>query len=200
MNIPSIGDDFKFVCALINTYKPPRVKINADRDNLAEKMLDLLNKKNSLKRMVEKNNYKRMNRNNKSFNVNQLNFPALSLDYIKELTLGVYQLKQAKSYTQEHLNDNGLYEFEFITEKKDLIKIKLISRHLSNTIYRYDINNKQEPIKAHYCDYKAGARTIGCCAHVASALWYLGYAIYNPKLLQPTFSLKFFSFCSDAKR
>ncbi len=202
MNIPSIGDDFRFVCALINRYRPPRIKNNDDDDaNLAQKMLALVNKKNNLKKIAEKN--KRSNRNNKSCNIDELNFPALSLEYIKELTFGIYQLKQAKSYTQEHLNENGLYEFEFIPEKRDLVKIKLISRHLSNTIYtlfiQYDISNKNEPIKAYYCDCKAGARTIGCCAHIASALWYMGFAKYNPKLLQPTFSLKLFSYCKDAK-
>ncbi|GFQ66503.1 uncharacterized protein TNCT_546991 [Trichonephila clavata] len=30
-----------------------------------------------------------------------------------------------------------------------------------------------------YCLCKVGARVVGCCAHVASILWYLGYWRHN---------------------
>ncbi|GFW36955.1 uncharacterized protein TNCV_5018541 [Trichonephila clavipes] len=30
-----------------------------------------------------------------------------------------------------------------------------------------------------YCHCKVGARVVGCCAHVASVLWYLGYWRHN---------------------
>ena len=62
---------------------------------------------------------------NVSCDINSLNFPQLTEDYIRQLTFGVYQLKQARSYTREHINDQGLYEFEFIPERADLIKVKL---------------------------------------------------------------------------
>jgi hypothetical protein len=116
--------------------------------------------------------------------------------------MGVYQFKQAKSYSREHLNDDGLYEFEFIPENKNLIKIKINSRHSSSTIYtlfiKIDRNETSDLIKAYYCDCKVGARTIGCCAHIASALWYFGIAVHDSKLLKPTFSTKLISFCKDS--
>ena len=34
----------------------------------------------------------------------------LNQDSLRELLVGVYQLKNAKSYTQEHINDQGGYE------------------------------------------------------------------------------------------
>jgi hypothetical protein len=37
MNIPYVGDDFRFVCALINKYRPPRIKNNDDDSNIAKK-------------------------------------------------------------------------------------------------------------------------------------------------------------------
>lgn len=32
-----------------------------------------------------------------------------------------------------------------------------------------------EKITRYYCTCKIGARTLGCCSHVASVIWYLGY-------------------------
>lgn len=37
------------------------------------------------------------------------NFPKLSLDDLRNIAFGVYQLKQADSDTKEHLTDCGLY-------------------------------------------------------------------------------------------
>lgn len=37
-------------------------------------------------------------------------FPRLSVDEIRELTLGVYQVKLARSYTQEHCSHDGGYD------------------------------------------------------------------------------------------
>lgn len=41
-------------------------------------------------------------------------------------------------------------------------------------------NRKQSYIPGWYCECKVGPRTVGCCAHVASVLWYLGYARNQP--------------------
>lgn len=30
-----------------------------------------------------------------------------------------------------------------------------------------------------YCQCKAGQRTVGCCAHVATVVWYLGWARHH---------------------
>ncbi len=30
-----------------------------------------------------------------------------------------------------------------------------------------------------YCKCKCGARTVGCCAHICSVIWYLGYGRVN---------------------
>jgi hypothetical protein len=202
INIPHIGDDFKIICSLINKYRPPRIQNSENDVKLANEMAKLVNSNNLLQNLVMKMRRKRSK--NVSCDINSLSFPQLTEDYIRQLTFGVYQLKQARSYTREHINDQGLYEFEFIPESTDLIKVKLKSRHLSNTIYtlfiQYDVSgvSNSEPIKAYYCDCRSGARTIGCCAHIASVIWYLGYAKYNPNLLRPTFSVKLFSYCNDA--
>jgi len=38
-------------------------------------------------------------------------FPCLFEEELRCITIGVYQLKQVKSYTNEHLNEEGNYDF-----------------------------------------------------------------------------------------
>jgi len=42
----------------------------------------------------------------------QTDFPRLSIEDIKYLTLGTYQIKQALKYTREHVSKTGNYEFQ----------------------------------------------------------------------------------------
>jgi hypothetical protein len=70
-------------------------------------------------------------------------------------------MKQAKSYTVAHLDDEGDYHFEFLLPEYNLLRIKLKSRHLSNTKYNCYIQfdpkkNAKNKIKAWYCTCKAG--------------------------------------------
>ena len=112
INIPSIEHDFRLVYALINKKRPPRLSNKPEDIDLANRMLALKNKSNDLKNQVENN--KRLNRSNVSTGVLNLNFPAISQEKIRELTLGVYQMKQAKSYNSENLDEEGKYRFECI--------------------------------------------------------------------------------------
>ena len=49
-------------------------------------------------------------------------------------------------------------------------------------------NENDEPlrIQSYYCTCQSGARTVGTCAHVASVLWYLGYARHNQNIRYPS--------------
>ena len=48
-----------------------------------------------------------------------------------------------------------------------------------STIGQYDYD-QNDVILGYYCTSQNGARTLGTCAHVASILWYLGYARHIP--------------------
>lgn len=55
---------------------------------------------------------------------------------------------------------------------------KIQSRYTSSKKYFWwiKINNDDphDPIVGWFCECKAGARTVGCCAHLATIIWYLG--------------------------
>lgn len=97
--IPHIKNDFRIICSLINRYRPPRVKDKDGDEQLANKMLNLVKKQNDLKKYLE--SHKRQYQNNVSTDIKSISFPELTVDFIRNLTFGVYQLKQAKSYTKD---------------------------------------------------------------------------------------------------
>jgi hypothetical protein len=102
-------------------------------------------------------------------------FPRLSIDQLRELTLGVYQLKQARSYTQEHFSQDGSYELLLHKQCEGVLRVKIQSRHTQSKSYNLWIGYDDTEVTGWYCQCRSGARIIGCCAHTASVLWYLGY-------------------------
>ena len=91
--------------------------------------------------------------------------------------MGIYQLKQAKSYRDEHFDEKGSYEIMAHKEDDGVLKAQICSRHTSNKTYNLLVEYTQglNPITGWYCGCRSGARTVGCCAQDASVLWYLGY-------------------------
>ena len=196
VNIPHIEDDFKIISSIINKYHLQRTKNDKSHQILADEMLKRLNLNNQLMEKALLN--KRKSFKNSSTDIDNLGFPVLDEEYIKSLCFGVYQLKQAKSYTTEHLNDDGLYEFEFILEETNLIKVKINSRHSSSTKYTSFVRFNSKEVEAYYCDCRSGARTIGTCAHVASIIWYLSIGKYDKNFKDKMYSTEFYSYCKDS--
>ena len=107
-------------------------------------------------------------------------FPVLTKVDLQMITFGTYQLKQAKSYTREHQSEDGEYKIDVHNLAPGLLRIRIQSRHINAKKYfcwiEYNSGNANEQIVAWFCQCKAGQRTVGCCAHVASVIWYLGHA------------------------
>ena len=108
-------------------------------------------------------------------------FPELSIEDLRRLLFGTYQIKQSKSYVEEHLDSNGNYTIELEGSDDNILRCTIRSRHSNVVKYKVWIQYALigDPIPAWYCQCKAGARTIGCCAHVASIIWYLSFARHN---------------------
>ena len=103
------------------------------------------------------------------------NFPSMTEEELRNITLGVYQLKLAKSYTSEHIDDEGNYSFMVNDDFEGLLRVRLQSRHTSSKSYLLWIEYGST-VTGWYCQCRAGARVLGACAHVSSVLWFLGYA------------------------
>ena len=61
-------------------------------------------------------------------NVNEVSlndFPKLTEAELRDIALGLYQLNQARSYTQEHLPDNGSYNISVHRFYNTLLRAKI---------------------------------------------------------------------------
>ncbi|GFY13446.1 uncharacterized protein TNCV_1803171 [Trichonephila clavipes] len=85
----------------------------------------------------------------------------------------MYQLKQSRSYTHEHLTQSELYSAYVNREDSSVVRLQLRSRHTSSKAYNIWIKRGtgHNPNIEWYCQCKVEAR-VGCCAYVAPVLWY----------------------------
>lgn len=198
----NILDFYRIAGAILNKYRDPILMEGANAE-LARQMLEKYRRPNVLQRRVEQENLKR--RDARWVRLNEFHaplFPILTLEYLQELTVGIYQLGLAPSYIQDKLQREGteVFEFDELQNEEGLIRVRIGSRFRNNTIHQlwvsFQVRNENEcenedynPIQSYYCTCKSGARTLGMCAHVASILWYLGYARHQPQVKYPTTAL-----------
>ena len=119
--LPIVGDLFSIVCALINAYRPLFVRDASNDDKIADTMLSLLTESNKLKDYVDK----LKNKNEKNLKWIHIdthnsvqNFPILSLDQLNDLTLGCFQMKQAKKMQWNIYQKMGHSLFSLPNKKK----------------------------------------------------------------------------------
>ncbi|CAC5410204.1 unnamed protein product [Mytilus coruscus] len=104
-----------------------------------------------------------------------VDFPSITED-LRNLTLGVYQIKLAKSYVAEHVTENNDFEVLVHKQENNLICAQMQSRHVSARAYLLWIQYDEVTVLGWFCKCRAGARIVGMCAHVSAVIWYLGYA------------------------
>lgn len=202
---PNIGDFYRIAGAIINRYREPLIMSDANAE-LAQRLREKLREPNFVKRLVEEENLRnRIAQRWVQLNEAQFNgFPILTIEYLKQFTVGTYQIKLSPSYIQDKLirNDGDGFTIEMLRNQNrlprpGLIRVKIKSRFRRAKTHQLWItyvptdeeDDRMEedfnPIQGHYCTCKSGARTIGCCAHIASVLWYLGYARHNENVRYP---------------
>ncbi|CAF4618720.1 unnamed protein product, partial [Rotaria magnacalcarata] len=186
-SLPSVPDFMAIVAALNNCFHVPMVVASPEDDDIVRRMNQLLSKSNILQERLIQDNLQRHNVW-RFIDIDNLfePFPVLSLDDIRSITLGVYQLKRARSYAEEHsdcteLTDPDLdFPIEACTEHgaEDIIRLRFRSAHKSCTYHTY-IQFDSTQVIAWYCTCIPGPRTVGCCSHIAAAIWFLGYERYQ---------------------
>ncbi|CAG2254094.1 unnamed protein product [Mytilus edulis] len=114
--IPFVSDYVNIACAIMNKYWPELNTGDLEQDEqLASKMLYLSKQKNLLhEKIIEEGLDKRSCKWQKIDASSAPTFPRLSEEDIRNITVGVYQLKLAPCYTREHLDDDGSYEIFYM--------------------------------------------------------------------------------------
>ncbi|KAK3097763.1 hypothetical protein FSP39_012967 [Pinctada imbricata] len=181
--LPYIGYYVRIVCALCNRYRPPFSRGEEESDVvMAAKMKHLSKQSNTLQQRISDEGLDK--RSHKWVKMNECGhvpeFPTYTEDEIRELTLGVYQVKMAKCYSQEHVSEDGVYDILIDNVNDDLLSAKIQSRHTSAKQYQCWIGYFDGAVQSWYCKCKSGSRVVGCCAHIASVIWYMSYARHLP--------------------
>ena len=97
--VPFIGDYVKIVASLINKYRPPLISNQETDSEIAKQMIE--KSKITINPLQQK--YSLFTGRQATSNMKKVNaqdavpdFPVLSEEYLRPLTFGIYQLKQAK--------------------------------------------------------------------------------------------------------
>lgn len=202
-HVVNLGDFYRIAGALINRFHR-LITMPGTNIQFARRILERFNDVNVIQAKVEAENLQnRIGRWVQLDHTHVRNFPRLTMEYLKDLTIGVYQIQLSPSYIQEKLQrqEQDILELD-VLEQESLIRFRSFSRFRNATkymlwiAYNTEENDDDPPIMGYYCTCKSGSRTLGTCAHVASVLWFLGYARYQRDVHFPSTCL--FGFIADA--
>lgn len=204
-SLPHMMQNFEIAAALLNNFGV-RFQDNVYAHEILQIIRERINLENNLANVVDELN---MNRRTSFFqNItadrnNLIHFPTLEHRDLILFALGTYQIRQARSYYGEHVRFHGGYRIEVSSERIDteeyylrgsgattLIRGKIKSRHISRRqYYVYIVIENDVPgrtgITEYCCSCLVGRRTVGCCAHVMTLIWYLGWARHQQNIAAP---------------
>lgn len=184
--VPKIMRFNRIACAIINKYFPPLFNNKEFHDVISEVCTSEISQSNGLKEEIEELGLKRMTtRWERATASSVLDFPKLSMEDLKRITLGTYQIKIAERYIASHLKEDSEFGIFVHREKEGIIRAKIQSRFSKSKTHdlwiKFEENESgYEAIKGLYCTCKVGERTLGCCSHLTSVLRYLGYDRHQP--------------------
>jgi len=169
----------KIACALFNRYFDNIQEERPEHKEIAKEMLAKVHVENVLQReILEKGYEKRLlvaHWEKASASESCLDdFPILTLDELRSLFFGDYQLNIGQQYVTQHMKPNGSFEI-YIYRHEDMgnvIAAKLHSRFRSAVKHlmwiKYDPNiTGKDAIVGMYCKCQVGSRTVGSCSHTA---------------------------------
>lgn len=169
-------------------------RLNCDselQDEITNEMLLKKNVNNDLAKVVEEKNWNRKKRIFTPLTSNDVvDFPELTERDLKILFTGSYQLSQTVSYLAELCTEDGVLNMHYLLEDKSILKCEVQSRHISRKKYRCYVKYVpnaigRSGIEEYVCDCANGLRTVGCCAHVATIIYFLGHARYLSRIIRP---------------
>lgn len=199
--IKNLMSDYKIGAAMLNAFAKP---IECDKDdfsNIGARMISLVNTKNELRPIINSKSFKRTKKLYfQLVEPYQLNFPRFNQEQLKNFSLGTYAIRQAISYTADHIKLHGQFKiytlpinhvhahFGRICSKDNYekpmfisaeIKSRFRSRQTHNVYIFYDFTVCEQSKFMYLCDCQHGQRTVGCCSHVMTVVWYFGCGRYE---------------------
>jgi hypothetical protein len=137
-HVPHIGSYFRIACAIINRYFPP-IEMQGATAELADSMRELAEHENVVKARVEVDRlHLQRIRDDVWINLDQIGlpqFPFISLRELRDLTGGIYQIKLAPIYIQDHLQreNNDNFIFQVFLQEQGFLRARIYSRYTQAT-------------------------------------------------------------------
>lgn len=203
--VHTLNNDLRIAAALLNKFFARIVADKGKEVEFANLMLAKLHTPNFLHEIMEQFT----NSEIKAFQLildEHFVFPKVEKDDLQLITLGSYQLQQAKSYANAHKkakmsrfgvpypcfvcpNDIVRLKFANIIAKMNitepvLVQTSMTSRFRSGKTHKSYIladaaKDGPDAILGYCCQCRHGLRTVGCCSHVATTIYYLSFARHN---------------------
>ena len=187
---PKIMRFVKIACAILNKYFPPLVQPTDFHDLITEKIASHSANTNALKEEVERLGLRRMTPSWRKATPSSVpDFPQLSWQDLKEITLGTFQLKMAKLYNADHLKAGDEFGIFLHRATTQILRVQIRSRFRRSHSYpvwvRYSPRvNGVAGIEGVYCGCKVGERNLGCCSHCTSVNIYLSLLLQSINVYQ----------------
>lgn len=186
-SIPYLKMDFQVAAALVNAFCR-KIESDVNEHNMADLMLAKRFHQNTLSSVVH-------NIPDDIFKIveNLSLHPKYTYKELKQISVGSYQIRLAKSYCQAHVkaNNNAFiikvcdnidqckrYCEKLLTRQSKplLLHLNLRSRFSSGKTHKpyvlLDFMNGKFTLKAYCCSCRHGCRTVGCCSHVMLIIWF----------------------------
>lgn len=194
LSLPHLVKDFQICAALLNRY---HVNIESNRPfahEMATLMLSRLHIDNDVFKITRKKQFQQHLKRFQPFEDFD-GLPALQSIHLIRIALGKYQIKQAASYCSQHIKAKGKFEVFILPDelsqihfrtfytancRPSLLLVQLDSRYRNrkyyNTFVLLDSSRTDESAVLGYCcDCYNGLRTVGCCSHVMTLIWFTLY-------------------------
>lgn len=193
-SLPHMMQNFQIAAALLNKFGA-RLRNNEYANEILNIISQRINLENNLANMIEDLNMNRRSANfqNITADENNVTFPTLEYRDLILFALGTYQIRQARSYYGEHIRFHGGYRIEVCSENNNFSEYNLRGSEetflIRKQYYVYiliDGNiSGRSGIVEYCCNCLVGRRTVGCCAHVMTLVWYLGWARHQSNISAP---------------
>lgn len=111
-------------------------------------------------------------------------------------------MKRARSYAEERSSTTDLtepvdYRVNRCKKFPNIIKVPTQSAHINRRTYHPIIKFNKEEVLDWWCDCASGSRYVGCCSHIASAIWFLSYQRWQTRYRSVS-STEFINLFKDA--
>lgn len=187
----AIGTLYKIAAFLLNQFGKP-VTVNSELSlKIIDRMKSLKDTENTLAIEVEEKGWLRKKIVFQCLNSHDLSdFPQLDETQLKLLFTGSYQYSQAIAYLAEILDADDTLNIDFVKDQSNILKLHVRSRHITRKSYKCFIEyipqrNDCDGITRYFCECPNGRRTVGCCSHLAAAIYYLSFGRYQSRIPRP---------------